>query len=294
MIDWRDEALLIELLPSLIGEGGALAIGRGKPVVVARRSLHDLDLQAMAERVLDGLPLLSSASVRAKLHGEDVSLFDHRVNRFGEPVRTLARDRYDELVSKGGAIFVEDVEFILPELRPFVKSVSGAHATVWTGAFIGFGADGFDAHWDDNCFLALEAAGRKEWYLSQSLRRLPIAGQERYVPHSSPQEQVVMAPGDALFLGRGVIHSTRAVDSPAVHLMVARRPPVLVDILDRALRTLSGAHQALRETFEGLEIDDARRTIEQLIASAEFWSVVRETHAAWPRASKRPADNGPG
>ncbi|MFC5474603.1 cupin domain-containing protein [Paraherbaspirillum soli] len=96
-------------------------------------------------------------------------------------------------------------------------------------------------HWDTHDLVVLQITGRKRWRLYEGHRSLPLSDErfrigEDYV--SSTYKEVVLEPGDSLYLPRGIIHEPVA-DTYSVHVSIGIHPVRWYDVCCVALRMLA-------------------------------------------------------
>ena len=93
------------------------------------------------------------------------------------------------------------------------------------------GASALRNHTDTTDVLVLQLSGAKEWRHCRAKREAKCATYADAALDDLACETVVLEPGDALFLPRGVVHGAVAVDAAAVHLTIGlgelteRAPP---------------------------------------------------------------------
>lgn len=85
---------------------------------------------------------------------------------------------------------------------------------------------GFAPHFDDVDVFVLQLEGRKRWQVYKPLPGsiLPRASSRDFSPHEigSPILEVVLEPGDLLYLPRGTIHQAQSLpDHHSLHLTVS-------------------------------------------------------------------------
>ncbi len=98
------------------------------------------------------------------------------------------------------------------------------------------GARGFTTHSDTHDVMIVQTAGRKRWRLFEVCHPLPLDGQDaRYLrrptlmpsgkSQAEPTDELELAPGDFLYLPRGVPHQAAAVgDEVSIHLTIGLHP----------------------------------------------------------------------
>ena len=96
-------------------------------------------------------------------------------------------------------------------------------------------SQGFDTHVDHHDVLVLQTGGSKTWRIHETQTVLPIedspVNAEMYpslpgaVPdYGEPTREIVLHPGDLLYLPRGVPHSAVSTDDYSVHLTIGLYP----------------------------------------------------------------------
>jgi JmjC domain len=85
------------------------------------------------------------------------------------------------------------------------------------------GSQGFAVHHDTHDVLVLQVAGAKRWLLYDPLLELPLKHQ-RYSSslgeHGEPTDDLVLGPGDTLYLPRGWLHQAATSASDSLHLTI--------------------------------------------------------------------------
>jgi lysine-specific demethylase/histidyl-hydroxylase NO66 len=104
----------------------------------------------------------------------------------------------------------------------------------------GGGAQGFAYHHDTHDVFVLQVSGRKHWRAFAPVLELPLpsqsrAGDDLVGPDDVPLLDVVLEPGDALYLPRGYVHAASTTDDPSVHLTVGVLATTWYDVLQDTL-----------------------------------------------------------
>lgn len=127
---------------------------------------------------------------------------------------------------------------------------------VVSSAYAAFGSrDSYKAHWDTRDVFALQLIGRKRWILHQPSFDAPLYTQqsrdlEAHYPR--PKEawlDVVLEPGDLLYVPRGWWHNPLPLGEGTFHLALGTFPAYAVDYVSWALQQLpelAAARQSLR------------------------------------------------
>lgn len=164
----------------------------------------------------------------------------------------------------------------------------------------------FDTHVDTHDFLILQTSGSKTWRLHAVPHELPIdtspllSDLEPRLPSALPtfgpvSREIVLRPGDLLYLPRGVPHSVASTDQHSVHVTIGLYPLRMHQLLSRVLDLLAMQAVELRrgtpiEWFDGEgstpSAGDLLRQAAQLADAAEspidldrILQVFEEQHA---------------
>jgi len=110
-------------------------------------------------------------------------------------------------------------------------------------------SSGFRAHWDTSDGFILQIEGRKRWRLCNPTLPLPLESQ----PHCDEAEgqflmNVLMEPGDVLYLPRGTFHQAQAGDEHSLHVAIGLFPVRLVSVLQQALEHAAKRYLVLRRS----------------------------------------------
>jgi len=101
-------------------------------------------------------------------------------------------------------------------------------------------AQGFAVHHDTHDVFVLQVSGRKRWRLYEPLLELPLKKQ-RWSPRlgevGEPVEDLVLEPGDTLYLPRGWPHEAATSDEESLHITVGLHPQTRLDALRAALES---------------------------------------------------------
>jgi bifunctional lysine-specific demethylase and histidyl-hydroxylase NO66 len=100
------------------------------------------------------------------------------------------------------------------------------------------GSQGFAVHHDTHDVLVLQVAGEKRWLLYEPLLELPLKHQ-RYSAalgeHGEPTHDLVLRPGDTLYLPRGWLHQAETSASDSLHLTIGITAHTWLDAAKSAL-----------------------------------------------------------
>ncbi len=122
------------------------------------------------------------------------------------------------------------------------------------------GEQGFDAHYDTHEVFVLQIEGTKQWRFYGSGRELPLAPERAIYDRKElrpPTEEVLLRPGDLLYLPRGHIHEAFTTDHLSLHLTVGLRVFRWADLLHQAVDAVSAREVRLRASLPPRWLDDS-------------------------------------
>ncbi len=114
-------------------------------------------------------------------------------------------------------------------------------------------------HWDGNDVLVCQVSGCKRWPIFRPVREKPLA-QSRYGDECSSEliDDVLLQPGDALYIPRGWPHNPEGIGGPSVHVTFQLARPTGVDLLRWIAADLNSNCADIRDDLPLLH-SDARR-----------------------------------
>ncbi|HXU96650.1 MAG TPA: cupin domain-containing protein [Jiangellaceae bacterium] len=189
-------------------------------------------------------------------------------------------DRYAD----GATLVLQGLHRLWPPLIDFAGALSAELAApVGVNAYATPPANrGFATHYDTHDVFVLQVAGRKQWRVHEPVVPDPL---EQQGSGGRPDEvgarsdipavlEVVLAPGDALYLPRGWLHSATALGEQSLHLTVGVRAMNRYSLLG-ALFDLAREEAALRSGFPvGLDVTDPEQLAPHLqatLAALQEW-----------------------
>jgi hypothetical protein len=188
-----------------------------------------------AARGLFGWPELNAALAehrlappRLKLEraGEDVTagLFRTRSTRRGATLYDLDAAVLNARLREGATLIVDAVNELNPPLQALCEGLAAEFACACqTNLYACWGAtQGFDVHWDDHDVFVVQVEGRKRWRLYGATRTAPTR-RGIHAEHPRPDQvldEIVLAPGDVLYLPRGYWHAAVGQGEPTLHLTI--------------------------------------------------------------------------
>ncbi|MEW2477772.1 cupin domain-containing protein [Micromonospora gifhornensis] len=139
------------------------------------------------------------------------------------------------------------------------------------------GSQGFATHYDTHDVFVLQVDGRKHWrihppVLPDPLERQPWGGRADEVTATAQGPatlDVVLEPGDALYLPRGWLHSAQAQESSSLHLTVGIRALTRYALVEELL-ALATEDRRLRATLPfGIDLADPEAIEPELTETVE-------------------------
>ncbi len=165
---------------------------------------------------------------------------DHELT--GSSFTGLARvDRVVEEYAAGATIILNALQLTWHPAAVYCRGLAsslgcGVQANAyWTPAT----ATGFNVHHDTHDVFILQVAGRKRWRLYEPLVELPLKHQtwkHGVDDAGAPVTEVVLEPGDTLYVPRGCPHDATAEEGDSLHLTVGMYVATRLDALKAALR----------------------------------------------------------
>lgn len=210
--------------------------------------------QALAEHRL-GPPRL-----RLERAGRDVTREAGKARRTGrgESLHDLDVAELTAALRGGATLILDAAHEMSPALQRLCAGLAAEFAcAVQANLYACWGAvQGFDVHWDDHDVFVLQVEGRKTWRLYGATRPAPTR-RDFHAEHpkpAEPREEIVLEPGDLLYLPRGHWHAAVGRGEPTLHLTIGLTRKTGADFLHwLADRSLSDA--AVRTDLP-LEQDD--------------------------------------
>jgi ribosomal protein L16 Arg81 hydroxylase len=142
---------------------------------------------------------------------------------------------------RGASLVLNEIETLSPPLRHLANIVQAAlGAKVSLNLYCSWQAhQAFDAHYDRHDVFALQIIGQKRWHVYRGRANQPIEHamfanilQDQYDQQKGAiQQDVVMRPGDLIYLPRGQFHDALAEVGPSIHLTLSCNAPNGLDWL---------------------------------------------------------------
>ena len=139
---------------------------------------------------------------------------------------------------------------------------------------------GFAPHYDVHDVFVLQVSGRKRWQLHEPVVPAPLDNQNweksraevAARAETEPLLDIVLEPGDALYLPRGTIHAAEALGETTIHLTVGIHPLTRYTLVQRLLELAERDPQLRTSLPMGVDLDDPA------VLAAELDATVAALH----------------
>jgi ribosomal protein L16 Arg81 hydroxylase len=221
-------------------------------------------------------------------------------------------DKILQLYADGATLVLQGLHRIWPPLIDFARRLGAElRQPLQVNAYLTpAGNKGFATHYDTHDVFVLQVDGTKRWrihepVLPEPLERQDWGGRKEEVTATADGPaalDVVLAPGDALYLPRGWLHSAEAQGERSLHLTIGIRALTRYAFVEELL-ALAVQDQRLRATLPfGMDVADpqqVRPELAETVAALRDWLqtadpaevAARLRERDWP--SSRPAPVGP-
>ncbi|RAO34440.1 Bifunctional lysine-specific demethylase and his tidyl-hydroxylase MINA [Micromonospora saelicesensis] len=218
-------------------------------------------------------------------------------------------ERVLEQYASGATLVLQGLHRIWPPLVDFARDLGLAlNQPLQINAYLTpAGSQGFATHYDTHDVFVLQVDGRKHWRIHPPVLPDPLEKQQwggradevAATAQGPAALEVVLAPGDALYLPRGWLHSAQAQDASSLHLTVGIRALTRYALVEELL-ALSAEDQRLRASLPfGTDVADPDAIEPELTETVEAlrdWLLradpgavaARLRQRAWPAARPAP------
>jgi len=182
-------------------------------------------------------PLLDPSYLTLFRDGKPIDLAPSRMFKTVQRRKLAFVDRriLQQQLAEGAACVLEGLDILEPDVNAFAASLDRAHAATFCNAtafYSQYGNEAYRGHVDTDDVLVIHVAGEKRWSLHrrQSPRRVELSDLDDV--HMGPREaQVVMRPGDVLYLRSFTPHRVETLSAHSLHVsfdLCDRQPSVEV------------------------------------------------------------------
>jgi lysine-specific demethylase/histidyl-hydroxylase NO66 len=176
----------------------------------------------------------------------------------------VADDRVLELVADGATLVLQALHRSWPPLIDFGSALAAelGHPVQINAYLTPPENQGFAPHYDTHDVFVLQVAGTKRWVIHAPVFADPLPGQDWEQHRDAVQQRaatpplldVVLAPGDALYLPRGFVHSAMAQGETSLHLTVGAHPVTRYSLLKHLLSAAAEQHSLRASLPMGVDL----------------------------------------
>lgn len=195
--------------------------------------------------LLNMTAIWSSASLQLVLDRAvvpPVRYCDPARGRDGREVLQPDAGRVMALLRSGASLVANDIDTLTPALAGVAAALENAlDAKVQANLYCSWRErQAFDSHFDTHDVYAVHVAGEKLWRLYETRADRPIAhprfksfGQDWHDENKGAvAQEVLMRPGDLLYIPRGVYHDALALSDGTIHIAFGVTHVIGLDLLD--------------------------------------------------------------
>lgn len=165
---------------------------------------------------------------------------------------------FHDVLAQGASIIVRQIQHDVPQIQWLATSIERQLGlTVGVNAYCSFSRGGaFKPHWDRHDVLVIQVHGKKSWHIWDAQFKSPVerSHHARHDITSAPSEELVLAPGDVLYIPRGEPHAAAVSGGASVHLSLGFDSLNGVDVLQQ-LNSAASADDFLRGDLPSRETE---------------------------------------
>ncbi len=142
---------------------------------------------------------------------------------------------------RGATIVLQGLHHHWPPLAEFCRGLEAAlgHPVQANSYYTPRGSQGLAVHHDTHDVFVLQVAGEKRWLVYEPVFELPLRDQkykrERDGEPGEPIHDLVLGPGDVLYLPRGWLHQALTSESDSLHITVGINVYTWIDAVRAAV-----------------------------------------------------------
>lgn len=186
-------------------------------------------------------PLLNPDWVQLRLNEEIFKLESEMLWKVVQhkELRFMDKQKINDVLVQGGSVILEGIDMLEPAINSFLMKVDAAMPCALSNCVAFFSQQGNEAyrgHRDTDDVLVIQLAGEKKWRIFAPQQRRYFGNFPLTLAQMGEQiAELVMQPGDAMFLRAGVPHIVDTTADHSLHLAF--------DLIDRTpnIETISDA-----------------------------------------------------
>ena len=175
--------------------------------------------------------------------GESLELRDHATDLSWRPVPFTGTADVGRVLAefeRGATIVLQALHHTHPPIAAFCRGLEAVlgHPVQANAYFTPRGSQGLPVHHDTHDVFCLQVAGEKRWLVYEPVFELPLRDQRYTEELGDPGEpglDLVLRPGDTLYLPRGWLHEALTSDSDSLHLTIGVVAHTWLDAVRAAL-----------------------------------------------------------
>ena len=246
-------------------EKRSLVVSRNQPGFYdAVLTLADLDQHFQSDQV--PAQYLRMVSKGEEIPASKWAKFEHFEN--GSALEVMVLEKLLALYAGGATIVVNRINGSLPPMIEFCAALArewDLHSTQANLYLTPPNAQGFAAHFDRHCVFILQVHGEKTWRLYEHGSHLPVECKpnlfKRVTEAGKLQQELVLRPGDLLYIPRGLVHEACTSDSASLHITLGLFPKYAFNLL----AGLGNAAMQVAELRQGVAFGSGCETSRQAL-----------------------------
>src|ERR1044072_149090 len=175
--------------------------------------------------------------------------------------RPMRAEALHALCEQGVSLVLNEVELHVPAVAALTAMLERHFGVVVAAnCYVSFQRESaFPLHFDGHDVLVLQLHGSKRWFFRGQPYQYPLDTPRFPLPEDpeAPETEILMAPGDLLFLPRGELHWAEVEGASSMHLSIGLHAPRGRNLLS-CLGARSEAEQIAREDLNRLEGPEAQ------------------------------------
>lgn len=198
----------------------------------------------------------------------------------GGEVPFLNKGIIQEYLSRGAAMVLEGLDFLDRDINAMCGAIDEPHPCVMSNAVAFFsqrGDEAYRGHFDSDDVLVIHLGGQKKWRIYERLSPRRVNKSELSSEQMGVLDtEIVMNPGDALFLKSGTPHIVETTGAYSLHISF--------DICDRTINAETALHLLTQEfdrdaTRAYTPIEGVMDKLTQHALSPDYWNRVNDLQA---------------